>query len=85
VTSGGAASVVIGLGRRVAGSRCSGLPTAGLEPFRCDRLAAADARPERAVVESRQRLVHQYQLMVGAVAQGEVALLREDLAGRRGL
>ena len=50
-----------------------------------DRPAAADARPEGPGVEPGERLVDEDQLVVGPVAQGEVALLGEDLAGRRGL
>ena len=60
-------------------------PRERLEALGCDRLPAADARPERAGVEPRERLVDERQLMVGTVAQREVPLLGEDLAGRRGL
>ena len=58
-------------------------PRQHLEALRRDRSAAPDARPERARVESREGFVDQHQLMVGTVAQGEVPLLGEDLAGRR--
>jgi YHS domain-containing protein len=63
----------------------AGRPGKGLEALCGDRLAAADARPEGAVVESIDRGLDERELLVGPVAQGKVALLREDLAGRRGL
>src|SRR6478735_1082227 len=89
VTSGGAASVVI-VASSVAGGQplavdAAGGPRQGPEAFRGDRLAASDAHSERAVVEPGERLVDQHQLLVGTIPQGEVALLREDLAGGRGL
>ena len=84
-----------GLGRAVAISGrarpsalavdAAGGPRQRLEPSARDRPAAADARPERPGLEPGERLLDEGQLLVGPVAQGEVALLREDLAGGGGL
>ena len=41
--------------------------------------------PKRAVLESREGRLDELELLFGAVAQGEVALLLEHLAGRGGL
>ena len=54
-------------------------PRQRLEAARRDRLAAVDAGPEGAVVEPGERGIDQRQLLLRAVAQGEVALLLEDL------
>ena len=63
----------------------SGGPRECFQPLGCDRVAAADARAERAGVEPSERLAHEHQLVVGTVSQGEVSLLGEYLAGGRGL
>ena len=60
-------------------------PGQRLEAFGRDRLPASNARSEGPGIEPRERLVHEHELLIGAIAQGEVALLGEDLAGRRGL
>ena len=62
-----------------------GCPWQRLEPAWGDRLAAAQARAERAVVESSQGRIHQRQLGDRPVAQGQVALLLEDLGRGGGL
>ena len=43
------------------------------------------AGAERAVVDPGESLVHEDELMLGPITQREVALLGEDLAGRRRL
>ena len=89
-------SARIGLGRRFGRHQRSraaealavdaaGRPRQRLEPIGADRPAAADARPERPGLEPGERLLDEDQLLVGPVAQGQVALLGEDLAGGRGL
>lgn len=58
-----------------------GGPRERLEALGGDRLAAAEACPEGAVVESLERGIDQLQVLLRAIAQREVALLLEDLAG----
>ena len=62
-----------------------GRPGQGLEPLRGDAAAAPDARPERPVVEPGEGGVDRREVLLVLVAQGEVALLLEDLTGGRGL
>ena len=68
-----------------SGNRCSGRPTAAPRGVRRRSACRTEAGPERAGVEPGQRRLDELELLVGAVAQGEVALLGEDLAGRGGL
>ena len=77
-------SVVV-TGRPSERSRCTGRPWDRLEAAGCDRLAAAPARAVRAVVQRAKRGVDPGELAARALAEGEVALLLEDLARRRGL
>ena len=62
-----------------------GDPRDRLEALRGDRPAAAPARAVRARVQALERLLDLAELGALAVAQGEVALLLEDLARRGGL
>ena len=62
-----------------------GGPRQGLEPGRGDRLAAAQARPERTGVEPGERGVDEFELLDRPVPEGEVSLLLEDLGRRGGL
>ena len=63
----------------------AGRPRQGFESLGRDRLPAADARAEGSRIEAGEGFIDQDQLLIGAVAQGQIALLGEDLAGRRGL
>jgi YHS domain-containing protein len=89
VTSGGAAAVVIGGSSFTGGEPlafdATGGPRESFQSLGCDRVPTADACAERAGVEPNERLVDEHQLVVGTVAQREVPLLGEHLAGRRGL
>src|SRR2546425_3302313 len=60
-------------------------PGQSLQAFGSDRLAASQAAPERPGVEADKRRVHEGELLLGTVAEGEIALLLEDVARRRRL
>jgi xanthine dehydrogenase accessory factor len=62
-----------------------GGPWDRLESLRGDRSAAPDAGPERALVEPPERIFDLGEVLRVAIAEREVALLLEDLAGRGGL
>ena len=62
-----------------------GRPRQGVEPLGGDRAAAAGAIPVRPVVEPLDGGIDRSKLLFVAVAQGQVTLLLEDLAGGRGL
>ena len=80
-----ARSFIAAPGRSRSGTRCNGPPRAG------PRAApAAIGRPQRRQrrtcrLESGEGRLDQLELLHGPVAQGEIALLLEDLAGRGGL
>ncbi len=63
----------------------AGRPWQGLEALGGDLGAASKACSVGPRVEPVEGLVDQHQLVVGPVAQRQVALLRKDLAGRGGL
>lgn len=58
-----------------------GGPGQRLEPCRCDRLAAPDASTEGSVVEPPQSGINLGEVLQRSIAQGEVSLLFEHLAG----
>ncbi len=62
-----------------------GRPRQGLEALGGDRFAAAEAGAVRPVVEPPERRVDQLEMLLRTFPQGQIALLLEDLAGRRGL
>ena len=62
-----------------------GCPRERLEPRCRDGATAANALPERAIVQPAECRLDLGQVLDGTVAKGEVTLLLEDLAGRRGL
>jgi YHS domain-containing protein len=60
-------------------------PGKDLEPPARDLLATPDAYPICASGDPRQGLVDEPQLVIGAIVEGKIALLGEDLAGGSGL
>jgi YHS domain-containing protein len=58
-----------------------GGPRERLEALSGDRLAAAEACPERAIVKPLEGGIDQLEVLLRAIAQCQVALLLEDLAG----
>ena len=62
-----------------------GRPGDRVEPFRRDRAPASDAVAERALIESLKRGLDLLEVLLIPIAKGEIALLLEDLAGRRRL
>ena len=62
-----------------------GGPWEGLQAVRRDRLAAAQAGAVGPGIEPGERRLDELELLGRPVAQGQVALLLEDLGGRRGL
>src|SRR3954454_8284552 len=87
VTSGAVSVVVIStlLCREALAVDTTCGPRQRLEPVGGDRVPAPDAPAERSGVETRQSLVDKRELALGAVPQGKIALLGEDLACSRRL
>lgn len=60
-------------------------PGKGIQTLRRDGLAAAQAGPVRPLIEPCQGGIDELELLGRPIAQGEIALLGEHLAGRGGL
>lgn len=60
-------------------------PRQCLQASRRDLAATTDADPEHSLVEARQRCIDLGQMLDRPFAEGQIALLIEDLAGRGGL
>jgi hypothetical protein len=60
-------------------------PRQRLEPPRRDRPATPHTRAVRPRAHACEGLIDKPELVIGPVAERQVALLREDLAGRGGL